>query len=282
MKIRLSQLRRIIQEEVSRVVQEAPFADVLPTAAGPIDDYADDEEDSDKGREKVSRFFSTQAWRNKAKKAFRLWDIPVYVLPVHTSARYKLDLDFVERRMKILDPSEGFDIVEEGKFAPPEVTQSLRAAVEGGGLLILAVTQSLKKGFLPTPWMLVHGFFDSQVGLEGVDPKISELQEELSNVFEDFDASGELPDVADLMTMKSARTGYLKDMPPTDFVGELLTQAALTTSGVTFKPSGDPDLDDRLAGIADRINSADVRRLIQNNLKGRVLVLATEFSEETD
>lgn len=79
MKVTVGQLRRIIKEEIERV-NEAPLAD--------IGDFVNTSSRSDDSREvrAAERFHKTPKYRKDAEAAFKLFEIPVYIVPIFTTA----------------------------------------------------------------------------------------------------------------------------------------------------------------------------------------------------
>lgn len=278
MRIRLSQLRSIIVEEVRRQLLEAPLEDVLPATNPNVTRRFPPPDDPSRVRDPkaVSKFFGSPSFRLKAEATFRLWNIPVIIQPVSVAEKSAFSLSPDMQRSRLLSGDAAKEILSTAGV-DDDRRASLVEAMGRGAVVILALNSFLLKGFLPTPWMLIHALWDNfgTDGSEGFPADFNKVRYGLYDRIKKFDSRR----VIAAMTMGSARGGQLNGNFA-DIVSELLTQATVTTKGVVFKATGDADLDAGLEGIADWLNSLDLRGLVERTLKGHVLVLAAENAED--
>lgn len=290
MVITVRHLRRIISEEIRRSLSETPLGDVFPTVASRL--TPDEEEDSmfggrDGSEEKeraVSRFHSAPKYRSDAKKLFRLWDIDVYIQPLFSQTKWELGLEIGSVRSSLMGPKKGLAFLEKRAGWSKEKVDDTKAKLAAGSLVIVSAASGLQKDFLPSPWMIIHAFWDSIEARQGIPAEVDEAYEDLMRYIVDnfsFPGRDRYSKLKSCMTMGSARTGKLGD--DNDITAELLTQAATSSRGVTFKQiPGDDKFNLMLDDLKSYIDNMNVRGMMQEALKGKVLLIASEFSEEAD
>ncbi len=232
MKIRLSQLRSIIKEEVSRILSEVPLEDITP-----VIDARDDKSD-EKLYTGVKKFHKTDQYKAKAEAAFRTWPFPVYIIPV-------VGRNKSYNRTTIYEADEGIEILR--RLNLNYDLEDLTKKLAEGGTVFLNSSTVLAKGQLPTPWMMIHALFDETGSGNGPFTRMAQEVFDLVEKTSAPDADGKSISSANLvrrMTMGSARNAFEKKNPSdedktilqsdSDIAAELATQAVITTSGVRF------------------------------------------------
>lgn len=244
----------------------------LAAVGRPVRRDADAPEDEEARRHR--KFHSSPLYKRKAAAAFRLFGMPVYIVPVYRRGlAYGGRGAYVgwEEAAPLLDRS-GLD------------ADAVRRDVEGGGTVILAASKQMVEGFLPTPWMLLHALFDD-LATSAAESR-SLLRATVSPVYDRIvDVSLEGPWGRDdfmralvgSMTMRSAREGKLNIDTIDDIASELCIQAAVSSRGCVIKEfEGDEEIDGALRGLQDFVNGLDVRGALEGYLRGRVVQVQGE------
>jgi len=232
MKITVSQLRRIIKEEISRVMIEAPLEDITPAIHEPGT--------PEKNRKAVAKFSSTPAFKAKAKAAFRTWPQPVYMVPATVVARQNSMIPISSDRSHVYEAEEGLDILK--SFKLDYEFDKLKDALAQGGTVFINGSAEMGKDLWPTPWMMIHAVFDAANPPRDAGTMINQVY----SAIELAAAGMAQQDIVRRMTMGSARgLPWGKNKRPREFqanildadsdlAAELITQALITTSGVEF------------------------------------------------
>lgn len=221
---------------------------------------------------KVKRFHETPLYMKKATAAFKNFPFDVWIQPIDNSEEL-YDVLGIEapggHRLEIID----FEDLEDKKGDLPLDVEKIGSVVQGGGCVILSVVRNLEAGFLPTPWMMVHALFDSEDAAGDDDSDFSPILTELEEyILEDLEFGGVF-DVAQYMTMASARNNELSG--ENDVVAELCAQEVIATGGVRFSEADDPEVNEKLDMLKEKIKSYDLRGMISNAIKGKVVALGT-------
>lgn len=280
MRITIGQLRRIIKEEVSRSISEAPLADdgILPM----IDIRKDTTErphwmGKPATPRSVDRFHRSPEFKAKAERTFGNFPMPVYVIPAVVESRNSvLGMD----RTVVMDPERGLDFLQ--KSGSTADLEHLRGELGKGAVVFLNMSSHLAKGFLPTPWMMVHAIFD--------DDYAGVLDQEKNDI---FDLISELKitegQLMGRMTMKSARDGTITRGAPDDMISELMTQAIVSKDGVRFIMSDDdplwkgknplnPETTEKMMKLKSAIDAMDLKGKFFKAISGKVVSVSVGTS----
>lgn len=287
MKITVGQLRRIIKEEIQRV-NEAPLADV--------GDFVNTTSRSDDSRDvrAAERFHKTPKYRKDAEATFKLFDIPVYIVPIFTSGGTTFN------RVKVVPWEEAEPLIKESGLK----TENIESELGKGACVILSRSGEMVRNFMPSPWMLLHAMFDDSgsylhknVTIE-IQRKISDLQKRGRNMGLSVDDVGY--GLLSTLSMRSAREGNLNVDTLVDWAAEIATQAVrneMTTRRYTFSRPKLPDelknslvrslkksgeyIDENdpkaeiINGLAqelrDFVNGLNIRLTLQNYIRGKVI-----------
>jgi len=167
-----------------------------------------------------------------------------------------------------MSPAEGLKNLEtlRDKHKVAIDIEDIESKLSGGNTVILSLTQMLSKGFLPTPWMLVHALFETDW---------SHFEDEKWAVDE---AMGEMGlssrNILKFATMKSARDNNIQS--DVDFVSEMLTQAVVTKKGLHFNKeiAKKPETVEKLTRLEELVNDEiNIRQKVFDKLKGKIVVV---------
>jgi len=233
----------------------------------------------------LKRFFGKK-YREDAKRMFEGIDVPVYIIPVFSRVAKSSP-----SRASFLTWEEALPALEQSEFD----LEKLKSELDSGAIVFLSSSTSASKGNLPSPWMLIHAFFDNfYTQASERDKRTSPFRYFQNNVvlaFEDlladiYDIPSRYTDayeadeysekiekawrgVAQAITSKSGRSGYFKgDQEYTigDVLGELLSQAVL--KGNCTLNCGE---DENLQIVEDWINSLNIRQMLVDRLRGKIV-----------
>lgn len=259
----------------SALLREAPLADILPTGDISIpheaEKYAADA-NVDTSINAYDRFHRTDVFRDKAKKTFQNFSIPVYIVPIKRTRNTELGR-FSYGRTAFLRKEKAAELMQIAGISDYAV--AFNEVQTNSACVIFSAGFGLQAGFLPTPWMIIHAMFDDADG-----DVASELSSEFGEIFEMV--SG-IPTwvLLKTMTMKSARDSKVTPGADIDVVAELIAQAIISSTGVVFKtfesdkhpkPAVDR-MNDKLATLATSINSMNMRQKLESILAGKFLYI---------
>lgn len=292
MKITVGQLRRIIKEEVEKIVDEMSLGAVGRTV------NKDRKSDDDSDLRAVTRLHDTPKYKKEAEISFRLLETTVYVVPVFTNVGIGRS-----ERTRAISWDEAEPIIVESGLDPESIKPELEAEK---ACVILSHTSGLVPGFLPTPWMILHSLFDS--------PR-TDLYKKITSRIIDFinnlteNAIKKIPSYDDIdygllstLTMKSALNGKITVDNKRDWAAEMATQASRSKHGMTTKPytwtrphmpdklrdslvqslkkygqyidESDPRakiINDMADELRDFVNGLNIRTELDNYLKGKII-----------
>jgi hypothetical protein len=174
------------------------------------------------------------------------------------------------KKYRVFDVEETIERLKKYNVDVPE--EQLRSITGSGGCVIMSSVGGVNKGLLPTPWMIVHAIFDS-TPLDYNDTKgISSIRWDLDRFRSKINLDTDV--LSSYMTTKSAlNPNFLRQN--NDIMTELLTQEIITTSGVVFKESDDPEITRKLELIKHKIKSYNLKEKISNMFRGRVVLVET-------
>lgn len=253
----VGRLRRAL---VEAIVTEMPLAALLKPVEEPIDPHIEDIEkayhsspedyhkEKLKNKKSVERFFKNPAYLDKAVKAFKNLALPVYVVPAYARTFDE------EQRVDVLEGEGAKEYLTQACKLSPEKVDELMGAMSQGAVVFVPFTDSLQKGFLPTPWMLVHALYDNSTRGEN---DLLPLADDTCNIVNDLFADERFQDpngLKKIFTFASARNRQVES--ENDITAEILTQATLTTKGFVYNETGDEEIDERLAEIAELVKDA--------------------------
>jgi len=288
-KIKLSELRSLIR---SSVISEAPLAGIEPAGEEDWTKGMDsktiarfknyDVPTVQKDREEVKKFFNNENFRSSAIKLYKNLSVPIYVVPAFTwfAAGRGSKFDDRGRIKRTYERSEDASILA-GFGVPPEKIVALEEARKQGAAIFVPLVENLEKGFLSTPWMIIHAMIDESTESSVMGKYVSEIVY-LFLEGEDFDGQIKskkqeryfnhlLPGVISSLTMKSARVYKFKGRSLYDIAAEILTQAILDTRGFHYNKTGDQEIDSLLAKISDLVSTA--RKDFEDAIRGKVIVI---------
>lgn len=269
MKTRDAQLRRLIREMIDEMAYGGTMAgiDLKPSQDTERDDGWTSVGAAAKSSAAIDKYHRTPTYTAKALTTFANFPYDVFVVPVATR---RIDIwgDVVENRVKLLSPAVGLKNLEtlRDKHNVAIDIEDIESKLSGGNTVILSLTQMLSKGFLPTPWMLVHALFETDW---------SHFEDEKYAVDEAMEEMGlSSRNILKFATMKSARDNNIQS--DVDFVSELLTQAVVTKKGLHFNKelAKKPETVEKLTRLEELVNDEiNIRQKVFDKLKGKIVVI---------
>ena len=220
----------------------------------------------------IEKFHHSNLFLKKANAAFKHFPFDVWVMSVSVPDYEKIfDMNF-EKRYRVFNVEETIERLKKYNVDVPE--EQLRSITGSGGCVIMSSVGSVNKSFLPTPWMIIHAIFDSTRDVKDINSVkgISSIRWDLNHFLYKINLDEDV--LCDYMTTKSAlNQNFLLEND--DVLTELLTQEVITTSGVVFKESDDPEITRKLELIKHKIKSYNLKEKISNMFRGRVVLVET-------
>lgn len=246
-------------------LNEMPLADIES-----VSDFADDEID-DKKRSRLQHFFSVASYRDKAIRLYRNLPIPIYIVPVATEHAF----DPYDERLNISKkPKKQLEYLTKTAGITPDRAKELVSALKKGAAVFVVTQTDLRKDFLSTPWMIVHALLDNYDGLlGGLVDDVAEVIGGRQYNWGQRRKKWKSPTADDIvhwsqyLTMKSARRGKINTAD--DLAAEILTQAIVTKQGFRYREPEDPEMQEKLARIADIVSRA--RDIFVSKISGKVI-----------
>ena len=240
MKIKESQIRKIVKEEIERM-NEMPYGGNLgpvkgsdePSTSGFSDTYGEN-------RPAAEKFSKSESFKKLAEKHFAKIDNNIFIAPyigdidgMYDFASNTVGMDRV--RISELE-NKGIKTLQGFGFSIPKNLN------EQFDTVILYSTNSASKGIFATPWMLVHAIFDSESLYRELTPGWASVVQQISSEWDTkkspIGGDGGFEDGynwSKLLTMKSARNGEIYSQ--SDAYAEIMCQEIFTTSGFQIDKS---------------------------------------------
>ncbi len=305
MKITINELKTLVRKVVKQI-NEAPFAGVEPMISTRTPERQEIYDNLEKnynydslGRtsnpKAIDRFHRTSFYQRKANWAFAGFDMPVYIIPF-----IKERENFRRRnaRMKFISKDEFVDIVKE---SGQEIdVEKVFSNLDSGACYILSRTNYLSKGFLPTPWMILHALFDDQMVSFSAYQSfnfpdslniiykfkiwlLNQITKFQVNLYKKYTYKS-LNDDNYQKIIKQLQEFYertnLKNVNqytgPQDFVAEIMTQEIATMNGFQVKMLGNEN-DKFWQNILDKIKSLNLKKLMADSFKGQIIQINTSI-----
>jgi hypothetical protein len=290
-KIKLSELRSLIR---SSVISEAPLAGIEP--AGEEDwtvnaksDYVlqtknhSSDADVEKDRKEVKKFFDNKNFYNSAIKLYKNLSVPIYVVPAFTwwASNRGRTSDRTRERYSDASILARFGV-------PSNRILQLEEARKQGAAILVPLVEHLQKGFLSTPWMIIHAMIDetSNISVMGKYMKvinkmfIDAFKNEKNEYMNDYFKFYFWPKIVSALTMKSAVTNAFRNYNWVDVISEIVTQAILDTRGFHYNETGDPKLDELLSNVKNIVSTA--RKDFEDAIRGKVIVIEAHIKDRSD
>ena len=268
-----NQLRRVIRE----ILLEMTLKGTMPVAAS-IDDR--DENDRVLDRSALGKFHSSKKFLKDASWVFEDFPQDIYILPISGNTRgprgFTLD---AEEALEYLEENvEGVDLTE--------ISQKLSE----GATIIASYTSELRKGFLPTAWMILHALLDdldgSRIG------QLGSLHANLTNYLTEIESGHMYLTLVRCLTMKSATGGEIPkdDEAYEDVAAEIIVQEVATRRGFHLDMSQEAmdyaskkglnwsEFEDYANGLLHLVKSTDMKQRFISSLEssgGMLIVVRT-------
>lgn len=257
MRITESRIRRIIREEAQHALQEMPYAGNLGIVHSDSDEessLAQDVGPNPAGAEKYARSgrFGTLALKSFATLPQSVWVAPFIGVGLGVSS----EGGATRAKFEKLVPAG----VRKLKKLGYEATDRVGA----DDTVILYTTMSTHRGFMATPWMIVHAIFDVDLTTASghISPTFERIYDRLLNFGDgdEFEEIGALDNDLDVkrwvgaLTMASARNGKLSRLG--DALSEMICQEILTAGGLRLNlEAADPEFVPALEILASAVKT---------------------------
>lgn len=293
MRISESKMRRIIREEARRALQEMPYMGDLGVRHSKHKErnsFISSELSGTSNRKGAEKYAGGEHFRALAQKHFDnipygVWVAPLIGVGWEAGVSDNPESESRGRVMKLVP--DGIKLLENIGFESP-------ARVPPGDLVILYSAMTTDRGFLATPWMVMHSIFDSNNLSDSLIPGFNSLNAFLVYGGED---DGDFDDIAifnnandndavtsalvSTLTMASARNENLGN--PSDALAEMMCQELLTKGGLrlnfdALSVQGDVGVSDDELRDSIRALGRRVRRMaddFRRNARGKLIVTAT-------
>lgn len=187
-----------------------------------------------------------------------------------------------------LDAEEALEYLEENVEGVDlaEISQKLSE----GATIIASYTSELRKGFLPTAWMILHAMLDDLNG-SGIG-ELGSLHERLVDYLMEIESGHMYLTLVRCLTMKSATEGEIPkdDEAYEDVAAEIIVQEVATRRGFHLDMTQEAmdyaskngvdwsEFEDYASGVADLVKSTDMKQRFISSLEsseGMFIVIQT-------
>ena len=260
-------LRDLIREMIAQAYGGTMAGIDLKTSQDTAIDAAWSNSEASKSSAAIDKYHRSPAYTAKALATFAAFPYDVFVVPVATR-KTAIWGNITENRVKVMTPEEGLkklEILREKSNVTIDI-EDIESKLNGGGTVILSLTQMLTKYFLPTPWMLVHALFETDWS------RFEEEKLEVEDAMEEMGLS--MNNTIKFATMKSARDNVV--VSDADFTSEMLTQAVVTKKGLHFNKeiAKKPETVEKLTRLEKLVNEEiNIRKKVFDMLKGKIVVI---------
>lgn len=280
MKIRLSELRKLIREAVESDLEEMALASIGKTTRDPRNKSGQkgtfDKPETDEDYRKIDRFHQTPKYKKGLEKSLEGISVPVHVIPVYT---VKSALGSRTRVMKFDDVAQ---VISKAGYDPEE----MRKKVAAGESVILSNSRELVKGFLPFSTTLIHAFFDDGGNSPPANAALEVVRHigDLINGLKDagIGTSDAIRGLYSTLSVFSAVQNLIGLDAVTDWAAELCTDAVRKGTVKPREYKNDKLPQDQInlinkAGkdLYDFINGLGVRKILEDYLRGKVVSVDT-------
>ena len=211
-----------------------------------------------------SKKFNDDAIRLYANVPFNVWLAPVLSKDPDRSMGF-VDPEFGYSRIKVLNLAYGgLEFLEKTGFAGVEEINPTK------DLVVLPVGLNVMKGYTTSPWVIMHGIFDSFDGNNAV----SELAPGLVKLYKDVEKDPDLIwHLLHSLTMYSARTHQITLDAPSDMIAEMMLQEILDKRGVRFNFDKvvDADVQNQIIEIGKRVK--EQAQLFRKRAPGKLILV---------
>jgi hypothetical protein len=274
MRITEVQLRRIIKE----ALDEMAFAKTLARSDGehivlPSNRHWSTPEGSTTARAMdpkttsqylKSKKFNDDAIRLYANVPFKVWLAPVLSKSLDVSTAF-VDPKLGYSRIKVLNLADGgLEFLEKTGFAGVEEIDPAK------DLVVLPVGLNVMKGYTTSPWVIMHGVFDSIDTINIISQLVPGAMELLKDIEKDPDLIWHL---LHSLTMYSARTHQITLDAPSDMVAEMLVQEIFDKRRLRFNFDKvvDPDAQKKIIEIGKRVK--EMAQLFRKRAPGKLILV---------
>lgn len=279
MKITESKLRQIIREVLCQNLDEMAFAKTLTghdnkhiVLPGELSRWSE-LEDSTSARavdpEITSRYLGSQKFHNDAIRLyanvpFDVWLAPVLSKNPDRSTAF-VDPEFEYSRIKVLNLAYGgLEFLEKTGFAGVEKINPTK------DLVVLPVGLNVMKGYTTSPWVIMHGIFDSFDGNNAV----SELTPGLVKLYKEINENQSIIwDLHSSLTMYSAMTHQITLDAPSDMIAEMMVQEIFDKRRLRFNFDKvvDADAQNQIIEIGERVK--EQAQLFRKRAPGKLILV---------
>ena len=211
-----------------------------------------------------SKKFNDDAIRLYANVPFKVWLAPVLSKNLDVSTAF-VDPKLGYSRIKVLNLAYGgLEFLEKTGFAGVEEIDP------ANDLVVLPVGLNVMKGYTTSPWVIMHGVFDSIDTINMISQLVPGAKELLKDVEND---PGLIWHLLHSLTMYSARTHQITLDAPSDMVAELFVQEIFDKRGVRFNFDKvvDADVQNQIIEIGKRVK--EQAQLFRKRAPGKLILV---------
>jgi hypothetical protein len=215
-------------------------------------------------RHLMSKKFNDDAMRLYANVPFNVWLAPVLSSNLDVSTAF-VDPEFGYSRIKVLNLAYGgLEFLEKTGFAGVEEINPTK------DLVVLPVGLNVMKGYTTSPWVIMHGVFDSIDTINIISQLVPGAMELLKDIEKD---PGLIWHLLHSLTMHSARTRQITLDAPSDMVAELFVQEIFDKRGLRFNFDKvvDADAQNQIIEIGNRVK--EMAQLFRNRAPGKLILV---------
>jgi len=274
MRITEVQLRRIIRE----TLDEMAFAKTLARSDGehvvlPSSRHWSTPEGSTTARAMdpkttsqylKSKKFSDDAIRLYANVPFKVWLAPVLSKNLDVSTAF-VDPKLGYSRIKVLNLAYGgLEFLEKTGFAGVEEIDP------ANDLVVLPAGLNVMKGYTTSPWIIMHGIFDSVDGAGATSELVPGIAELIKDIEKD---PGLIWDLHGSLTMHSATTQQIPLDAISDIVAEMMVQEIFDRRKLrfNFEKVVDEEMKNQIIEIGNRVKT--LAKLFRERAPGKLILV---------
>jgi len=229
-----------LRQVIRGILAEMPFKGVMPVASkrprDPNDDYEDDISayDDKVTPDALKKFHSSKKFLKSAKHVFEDFPQDIYILPIAADFPYMGRVGVYDREEAIKELEYLMSEDEDNEWEEPPIEginlDEISDKLSQGATIIASFTNSLTKGFLSSPWMIIHAILDNS-GQSNSDI-IADMAKSVADILYKNDIYVGHP-LLKCLTMKSARDRDIGSED--DAAAEIITQEIATRRGFYWR-----------------------------------------------
>ena len=280
MRITEKQLRRIIREALALKLNEMPYAGMLtgpddknivlpgrpywsPGETGRTIARAMDPATTSRYIKSVK--FIADAESHYAKLPFPVWLAPVLSANPEVTDNF-VDPQFSYSRIRVLNlaKDDALEFLENAGFI------GLEKINPTGDLVVCPVGLNVIKGFVTSPWVIMHGIFDSLEDSRAIEKLVPGIVQ----LYKEIDENQSITyDLVRSLTMYAARTNQISYSAVNDIIAEMMMQEIFDKRRLyfNFDKVNNPESQARIIEIGKRVK--ELAPSFSQNAPGKLILV---------